>query len=271
MTLTSGPTDGAETPASRKQTPITLHILHTNDFHNSLTDHEAQILRQAVADLNGAPYLLLDAGDAVKAGNVGVNPFGEPILDRMSDLGYHAMTMGNREFHVWQGALETKINRARFPVLCANVRPRKEGASLPVQPYARFEVGGLTAVVFGVTVPMVTERMKVAALSSFVFDDPIKVAQEMVAKLRWEADVLIALTHIGLREDERLAREVTGIDLIIGGHSHVLLAAPQVVNGTPIVQAGWHARAYGHTLVTVKGEEKPQMEGQLHILKERKT
>ena len=232
----------------------TLHILHTNDFHNALTDDGAATLRQAVANLDGAPYLLLDAGDAVKAGNVGVNPFGEPILERMSDVGYHAMTMGNREFHVWNNALATKINRARFPVLCANVRSRKEGAVLPVQPHAVFETGGLKVGVFGVTVPMVTERMKVAALSSFVFDDPLETARKMVAELRWGVDVLIALTHIGIRDDERLARTVSGIDLLIGGHSHVSLPTPQREadgSGVPIVQAGFYARSYGHVVVTV--------------------
>jgi 5'-nucleotidase len=257
--------------ANKRQTPVTLHIIHTNDFHNALTEAEAQKIRTAVRDVRNAPYLLLDAGDAIKAGNVGVNLFGEPVLDLMSDLGYHAMTMGNREFHVWQGALETKINRARFPVLCANVRSRKEGAKLPVEPYWRFEVGGLKVIVFGVTVPMVTERMKVAAVSSFVFDDPIETSRRLVAKLRWEADILIALTHIGIREDERLAREVSGIDLIIGGHSHVMLASPQLTEGTPIVQAGWHANAYGHTTITLNGEDKPVVEGALHPLKERKT
>jgi 2',3'-cyclic-nucleotide 2'-phosphodiesterase (5'-nucleotidase family) len=230
----------------------TLHVFHTNDFHNSLGDSGVARIQGAVAALDGAPYLLLDAGDAIKAGNVGVNPFGEPILGRMSALGYHAMTMGNREFHVWQSALETKINRAQFPILCANIRPR--GAhSLPVQPNLTLTAGGLSVTVFGLTVPMVTERMKVATLSAFVFDDPVAAAKRQVSELRGSSDVLIALTHIGLTQDERLAREVSGIDLIIGGHSHSVLEEPRFVNGTPIVQAGWHARYYGHAEVRVTG------------------
>lgn len=230
---------------------VTLHILHTNDFHNCLRDDGAARLRAAVAGLGGAPYLLLDAGDAIKAGNVGVSPFGEPILARMSDLGYHAMTMGNREFHLWKGALDKKIADARFPILCANIRARHEGASLPVVPLARVETGGLRVVVIGVTVPMVTERMKVAALSSFVFDDPVAVAGRLVAEQRWGADVLIALTHIGLRDDRRLAAAVPGIDLIIGGHTHATLETPEIVSGTPLVQVGAHAHSYGHVVLSV--------------------
>ena len=226
-----------------------LHILHTNDFHAHLTEAGAARLRAAVAGLNGEPYLLLDAGDAVKAGNIGVSPFGEPILETMSALGYHAMTMGNREFHVWQAALETKIAQAKFPVLCANVRPRT-AATLPVQPNVTFTVGGLRVAVFGVTVPMVTERMKIATLSSFVFDDPIATAKNQVAELRPYADILIALTHIGLTQDKRLAEAVSGIDLIIGGHSHNVLTEPEIICEIPIVQTGSHAHFYGHVALT---------------------
>lgn len=229
---------------------MTLHVLHTNDFHGSLNDAGEAKLRKAISDLNGAAYLLLDAGDAIKAGNVGVNPWGEPILDRMSDLGYHAMTMGNREFHVWQAALSTKINRARFPVLCANVRAKHEkgAGELPVQEAARFETGGLKVAVFGLTVPMVTEKMKAAALSQFLFDDPTETARRQVAQLRYHADVVILLSHLGVSADEKLSRDVPGIDLIVGGHSHTLLETPRQSEGAaPVVQAGWHARVYGHT------------------------
>ena len=261
-------------------TTAVLHILHTNDFHNALRDEGAGRLQAAIAALDGAPYLLLDAGDAIGAGNIGVNPFGEPILDRMSALGYHAMAMGNREFHFLHAALETKINRARFPVLCANVHARRENAYLPVEPWRWFDVApNLRVTVFGVTVPMITPRMKVAAVSSFVFDDPVAAAADLVPTLRKGCDLLVALTHIGLREDERLAREVPGIDLIVGGHSHVNLAAPQVVNGTPIVQAGWHARHYGHVVVTFNGRgndgraeiaEIAEIKGALHPLQEKR-
>lgn len=247
---------------------LTLHILHTNDFHNRLDEAAALRLKEAIAALNGAPYLLLDAGDAIKAGNVDFNPFGEPILDRMSNLGYHAMTMGNREFHVWNSALATKINRARFPVLSANVRSKKEGAALPVRANARFEVGGLAVAVFGLTVPMVTERSKAASLSDFLFDDAISTAKRQVTELRYGADVLIALTHIGLPQDRKLAEAVSGIDLIIGGHSHDTLAEPEVVNGTPIVQTGSHARNYGHLTLTVSRAEKHTLTAALYPLRE---
>lgn len=225
---------------------VALHLLHTNDFHSHLTGAGAARLQAAWEALGAVPKLLLDAGDAIKAGNVGVNPFGEPVLGTMSDLGYAAMALGNREFHVLSAALCAKIGRARFPVLCANLRPKREGAPVPVQPSLEIETGGVRVGVFGLTVPMVTERMAARALSDFLFDDPVATAARMVRTLRPRADLVVLLSHLGLREDERVASRVEGIDLIVGGHSHVVLEQPKIVSGVPILQAGMHARWFGH-------------------------
>ncbi len=56
--------------------------------------------------------------------------------------------------------------------------------------------------VFGLTVPMVTEKMAARALSAFVFDDAVSAAKREIERLRPRVDVLIALTHIGKREDD---------------------------------------------------------------------
>ena len=127
---------------------------------------------------------------------------------------------------------------------------------------------GLRVGVFGVTVPMVTTRMKARLVSAFVFDDPVAEARRQIELLRPSVDALIALTHIGLREDERLARACPELDLIVGGHSHNKLFEPPVVEGVPIVQAGWFGHYLGVTELTwdVPGQElsqKPCVSGRL--------
>ena len=162
-----------------------------------------------------------------------MRPGGEPILTRMTETGYDAMTLGNREFHVADALLRLKIS-------------------------------GLRVGVFGLTVPMVTPRMTARIVSAFVFDDPVSAAREQIARLRPHVDALIALTHIGLREDERLASACPELDLIIGGHSHNKLHAPQVVSGVPIVQAGWFGHFLGETQLTWDaGAKKPSVTGRL--------
>lgn len=227
-----------------------LTILHTNDFHNRLTEAQAQRLR-LLHDSLGANGLLLDAGDAVASGNITYRPGGEPILQQMSQIGYDAMTVGNREFHFTRTGFLCKLSLASFPVLCANLRlagsvpqseePESETSSLPVRPYILLTTpSGWRVLVLGLTVPMITERMLSRKVSAYIFDSPLKTAARLVPQLRQKVapDLLIALTHIGIAQDRLLAETVPGIDLIVGGHSHVVLEQGERVGETLIVQAG---------------------------------
>jgi len=224
-----------------------LVILHTNDMHNVLARDEqraARLMEIVEAERANPPVLLLDAGDAIGAGNLTFNPAGEAILERMTAIGYHAMTIGNREFHLTEIGFTTKLNRARFPVLCANVRARGN-ARLPVRSHLILETPVGRVGIFGVTVPMITGRMLSHHVSAYVFDDPIRVGAEMAERLRPQADLLIALTHIGLKQDIELAKRAPQIDLIIGGHSPPGLGEPHRGGGVAVVQAGRCTRGVG--------------------------
>lgn len=242
-----------------------FRLLHTNDFHNRLTSTQAArlgALRRAL----GAGGLLLDAGDAISAGNLTYRPGGEPILEQMSEIGYDAMTVGNREFHFSQVGFCAKVHRARFPVLCANVRVRNPATPLPVVPsISRILSGGLRIALFGLTVPMITERMLARQVSAYLFDDPLATAARLVPTLRHRCDLLVCLSHIGLSRDRELAARVPGIDLIIGGHTHAALETGERVQETLIVQAGCYGKYLG--TVTVEFQEgKPALTAKLEPL-----
>src|SRR4051812_34263923 len=105
-------------------------IIHTNDMHGRQTPAVLERVRRLREEFPGA--LLLDAGDAVTAGNLGFRPGGEPVLEAMSEAGYQAMCLGNRETHPRKEILPKKLDRARFPLLSANMIA-KGGAPLPVR------------------------------------------------------------------------------------------------------------------------------------------
>ena len=217
-------------------TPLVL--IHTNDTHGRLQPPVTDRLRQVVEEHPGA--LLLDAGDAISAGNLGFRVGGEPVLETMSGLGYHAMCLGNRESHPRREIFPLKIDRARFPIISANA-VAKGDAPLPVQPHVVLARGGVRIGVFGVTVPMFTRKQWSQPLCDYWFDDPVKAAKEQVAALRPQVDLLVALTHIGYKQDEALAAACPELDLLIGGHSHTDLEAPAWIGGVPVLQA----RAFG--------------------------
>lgn len=251
-----------------------LTLYHTNDFHHHLEMAQAQRLRH-FRESDPETTLLLDAGDAGGSGNITYRAGGEPIFDLMSDAGYDAMTVGNRDFHFSKTGFEAKLRRARFPILCANVRRShqiessepleanfsveipviKETGGLPTTPYIVREIPTVGRVlIFGLTVPMITERMLSKKVSAYVFTNPIQFAAEALPKWRenLRPDLVIALTHIGIAQDRLLAETVPGIDLIVGGHTHVVLERGEMVAKTLLVQAGSHGRFFGK--VTIERE-----------------
>lgn len=223
-----------------------LTILHTNDLHGRLRPEGVEIIRRERA--SAGDCLILDAGDAIASGNISYRPGGEPALALMSEAGYDSMGMGNREFHFLRVGLQSKVKLARFPVLCANLR----GAEDFVEPSISVEVSGYTVAILGLMVPMITKKMLASKFSPYCFDDPIETARGIVPSLRDRADVVVAVTHIGMKLDEALALEVPGIDLIIGGHTHSVLHEPLMIGRTTIVQAGWFAHFLGR--VEIAGE-----------------
>jgi 2',3'-cyclic-nucleotide 2'-phosphodiesterase (5'-nucleotidase family) len=90
---------------------------------------------------------------------------------------------------------------------------------------------------FGLLVVQYPEGSFFERVFGWRFLDPIAVAQRM-ADTTPAGTTLIALSHLGLRHDRILAERVPRLDLILGGHSHDTLPAPEVVAGVPIVHAG---------------------------------
>jgi 2',3'-cyclic-nucleotide 2'-phosphodiesterase (5'-nucleotidase family) len=216
-----------------------LRILHTNDTHGTLTDARAEALRP----LRDASDLYFDSGDAIKAGNLGIPLRPEAVWPKLSGLECTASALGNRETHVLESAFRAKLAGASHPLLCGNLRDRDGGRPLPGTLWLK--VGDLRVGVFSVMVPMVTERMKTQMASRYLWDPPLIVARELANALRPEVDLLIALTHIGFRQDQELAETVPGIDIILGGHSHTALESPIRRGGTWICQGGSHCRYVG--------------------------
>lgn len=74
--------------------------------------------------------------------------------------------------------------------------------------------------------------------TELIFEDELVCAENIYPEVAEKSDIVIALTHIGVEMDRRLARELPGLSAIIGGHSHTELSVPRMEGNVPIVQAG---------------------------------
>jgi len=215
-----------------------IRILHTNDLHGALDENRLRLLQAVRSEAD----LYFDTGDCIKTGNLGVPLKPEPVWGRLAALQCTASVPGNRESHPLKAAFEAKLAGHAHPILCANLFDKEGNRPLPAS--LVLEVRGIKVGVVGTMVAMVTERMSSKAVSSYLWTPPIPAAIDEAQRLRPSVDFLIALTHIGYKQDQILAE--TGVfDLILGGHSHTVLEQPVLVGRTWICQGGSHGRYIG--------------------------
>ncbi len=248
-----------EPDASKKSHLHRLTVLYTNDVHG----HPVKFSNFSVPDVGGLParatlvnqirrennnVLLLDAGD-LNTGQASSNFFkAKPDILGYNYMGYDAMVLGNHEFDNPIPILREQMDLAVFPFLSANVKT-SNGDPLAI-PYIFKQFSGFKVAIFGITTTETRVTGNPDYIKDLIFEDEVEVAKKLVPYLRRRADLIIALTHLGVYEDsnrgsKRLATQVGGIDLIVDGNTDTKLEAPLIIDNpdstrqTLIVQA-WH-------------------------------
>lgn len=162
---------------------------------------------------------------------------GEAIFRLMSMAGYDTYAFGNHEFDKGPGVLAAALDYADFDCVCTDLVVEGtvlEGLCAPwiIRDYDGLRVGFFSLMTEDL--PLVTSAGDVV-LSGRNAD----VALAAVRELRGNgAQLIVALTHIGVEGDLRLAREIPGIDVIFGGHSHDYTPEFLRMGGTIIVNGG---------------------------------
>ncbi|MBN2080073.1 MAG: bifunctional metallophosphatase/5'-nucleotidase [Spirochaetes bacterium] len=221
------------------------------------------------------PVLLVDAGDFLM-GSLFHMVSRELALELrlMQRMGYDVTTLGNHEYDLRPAGLARILTSARkagvtLPIVSSNTifsaesdkddtleAVFREGI---VRPYTIIERGGVRIGFFGLMGVMAAEVAPFA--KPVTFGDPAEAARKMVEILRnrEKVDMVVCLSHSGLdlarpskSEDEALAREVPGIDIIISGHTHTPLEKPIIAGNTIIVQAWCYGRWAGVLDVELK-------------------
>lgn len=233
-------------------------ILHTNDMHAKI-DNMAKIAHKidSIRLLYNNVYLF-SAGD-IFTGNPIVDRYKipcYPIIDLMNDLGYDISCLGNHEFDHGQNVLNDRIEQAKFPVICANI-DTKDAVLKPLNPFVKFttkegiEIGVLGFLQVESTGLPATNPLH---LNGLVFSDVTKKYRKY-KKYKDSADILLALTHLGVESDKKIAKKLKFIDVVVGGHSHTKLEKGIKQRKTLIVQAGSKNKYLGVlTLIYANGQ-----------------
>ncbi len=252
----------------------TLTLLHTNDLHSELesfpdassTGRLGGVIRLAemiAAIRREQPHtLVVSAGDQVQG-----TPFfqvfqGMAETEALSLAGFDFVTIGNHELDLGLPALARHLAVASYTMLCANVFTARD--LRPVfPPYRVVTVGSLTVALLAVIGDRVWSEQGAPIRRRLLQIEPGAVLRSLVAHLRPVVDLVVVLSHSGIEIDKLLARDVPGIDVIVGAHDHLALAtvtevlAAQAGPGDPpalIVQAGDRGRFLGRLDLAIDDE-----------------
>ncbi|KAF1850105.1 5`-nucleotidase protein-like protein [Cucurbitaria berberidis CBS 394.84] len=146
---------------------------------------------------------------------------GEKIAETLNQLNFSAMTLGNHEFDAGDEKLGQFLENLTFPIISANVHSQNEKVNKSVKPYHIFQEYGLALI--GVT------TADTAGISnpddSTTFSDVVEAVQGAIDEIKSTTNItrIAAITHIGYDKDQELAESVSGLQLIMGGHSHTLI------------------------------------------------
>lgn len=233
---------------SMKKQPIKLVILHTNDTHSNIDPFPKN--HSKFPDKGGVSrraklvgmireqedhVLLLDAGDVFQ-GTPYFNKFkGVLEMKVMQEMRYDAMTLGNHDFDIGiEGFVHAK-QHATFPIVNCNYDLAQTSLKELVSPSIIIKKAGRKIGITGVGIDL-NGLVADSQTKGLVYKDPISSVQREVDVLRKKGcDLIICLSHLGYEyandkvSDRVLAENTSGIDIIIGGHTHTFLEKGVVI------------------------------------------
>ena len=204
--------------------------------------HLATLVKQVRASRPGA--LLLDGGDTWQGSGQALWTNGQDMIDACLELGVDVMTM---HFECMYGAQRIKdaeegVLSGKMDVVAQNVKTTDFGDPV-FKPYVIKEMNGVPVAIIGQAFPYSTIANPRYFVPDWSYGIQEESLQEVINEARGKgAQVVVLLSHNGMDVDLKLASRVTGLDAILGGHTHDGIPAP-----IPVKNAG------GVTLVTNAG------------------
>lgn len=225
-----------------------LTILHTNDTHSAIEPFPAN--HQKYPSLGGVVQragmideirrtqehvLLLDAGDVFQ-GTPYFNEFkGVLEMKAMSQMRYDVGTLGNHDFDIGMKGFLDAYKFANFPIINANYGLKNTLLDGIIKPNVIIQKGKYKIGVFGLGIDLVG-LISLKTIGELIYHNPIEIAQEQVSYLKNNGcNFIICLSHLGYSyqneqiSDIQLAQKTSGINLILGGHTHTFLPKPTEV------------------------------------------
>jgi 5'-nucleotidase len=247
-------------PKTPHDTVVKLTLLQINDVYEITPVSGGKeggmarlaTLRKQLAAKNPNTFMIL-AGDVVSPSALGTAVIdgerlaGKQMISVLNAVGLNYCTFGNHEFDLKEQPFLQRLAESKFKWFASNAFDRNQKPFPDVAENVIFTVANASNQqarigLFGV---MLTKNKP----DYVTYTEPLDAAKKQALALRDKVDILIAVTHLQLEDDVKLAQTVPGLDLILGGHEHENVQVWRGANFTPILKADANARsAYIHDL-----------------------
>lgn len=257
--------------------PKKITVLHTSDTHSCVLPLNSNLADKNVAGRGGfirridmlkqerqqdPKLLLFDCGDYSQGSSYYTMFQGDVEVGLMNQMHYDAATIGNHEFDFGLDNMIRLFKKANFPVVCSNYDFADTELKNIVKPYLVLKRKGVKIGVFALCPPL-EGLVSTKNYGPLKFLDPIEVTNQMVDILRNQkkCDVVICLSHLGWKTedypDNKLIQNTSGIDLILGGHSHTYMDdfgydTDKTGKQVPVDHEGKHGAYVGKMVLTLE-------------------
>lgn len=247
-----------------------INILYTNDIHSNFSQwsrvtHYIQKTRQFKQRLHEECFVV-DIGDHIdRVASITEATMGQANIQLMNKLNYDVVTIGNNEgITLSANDLYHLYDQAKFSVVCSNLMPLDSVKPSWLENLVTLKTkSGVRIGLIGLTAPF----NAFYHLLHWHVENPFTVIREMIAEVKETHDIVILLSHLGLNEDEEIARLFPEIDLIIGGHTHHVLQMGKLVNQTLLTAAGKHGQYVGNVQLIWNHETKELSASEAHAIR----
>lgn len=237
---------------------IKIRLFHTNDIHSHFETWPTIVgllkSKREHARINGEETLTFDIGDFVDRFHpITEATLGKGNIELLNAAEYDAVTIGNNEgITLSKDDLLKLYVDAKFDVLVSNLTLSDDYSRNISKPYEIYVKNGVKIGVIGLTIsyPVFYESL------GWTIKDPFEALKEILPIVRKRADVVVILSHLGLKNDQYIAQQFSGVDIILGAHTHHLLPNGEKVGNTLLCGTGKYGRNLGEVIISINKQTK---------------
>lgn len=204
---------------------------------------------------NKLDFLLVDTGDSFP-----------PALDKikikyclksLEYMKYDALVVGDQELYAGDTYFDQIIKKEKLPYISANLMICDETACRAVtEPYLIKKIGNYKVALIGIISPEVFLLFPSDKIKHLIILDYLPILKRSIRNLRKEVDLIVLLSHMNHSSNLELAKKLSGIDIIIGGHSQVLLKEVVKIEDTLVLEAGKNGQYVGKLTLALNKDKK---------------